>query len=62
VLTERGKDVLVQIERLMDEASHAMAVAGQNVSELPADKDGAARSEAFASATSGSSPGAVRGN
>jgi penicillin-binding protein 1A len=63
VLTRRGTDVLVRIEHMMEDASRALPVANGEVSELPSGADDAAsRSEAFASATSGSAPPAVRGN
>jgi penicillin-binding protein 1A len=58
VLTKRGTDVLVRIERMMEDASRALPPQGESVSELPGS---AARSEAFASA-GGSTAGAVRGN
>jgi penicillin-binding protein 1A len=63
VLTRRGTDVLVRIERMMEDASRALGPPGGEVSELPAGRaDASSRAEAFASATSGSSPNAVRGN
>jgi penicillin-binding protein 1A len=63
VLTRRGTDVLVQIERLMEEASRALPAPSGEVSELPAKPGvGSPRSEALASATGGSASGAVRGN
>ena len=58
-LTQRGTDVLVWIERMMEDASRALAASGDVVSELPA---APTRSEALASATNGSAPGSVRGN
>ena len=58
-LTQRGTDVLVRIERMMEDASRALAASGDVVSELPA---APTRSEALASATNGSAPGSVRGN
>jgi len=60
VLTRRGTDVLVRIERMMEDASRALGPPSGEVSELPAGPRDA--SEAFASATSGSAPRAVRGN
>jgi penicillin-binding protein 1A len=58
VLTRRGTDVLVRIERMMEDASRALPAPGE-LSDLPAKREG---SEALASATSGSPPAAVRGN
>jgi penicillin-binding protein 1A len=58
VLTQRGAEVLVQIERLMDAAGRALA-AGTAVSALPA--DAGPRTEALAAA-SPPAAGAVRGN
>jgi penicillin-binding protein 1A len=55
VLTKRGTDVLVRIERLMEDARRAMAPQGESVSQLPS-----SAVEALASA--GSTPPAVRGN
>jgi penicillin-binding protein 1A len=64
VLTRRGTDVLVRIERMMEDASRALPASGE-VSELPPPPPGpradALRPEALASA-GGSAPGAVRGN
>jgi hypothetical protein len=60
VLTRRGTDVLVRIERMMEDASRALGPPSGEVSELPGEPRDAA--EAFASATSGSAPRAVRGN
>jgi penicillin-binding protein 1A len=63
VLTRRGTDVLVRIERMMEDASRALPAPSGEVSELPAGtNDASSRSEAFASATSGSARGPVRGN
>ena len=63
VLTQRGAAVLVRIEHMMEDASRALVASGAVVSELPTSPaDGGLRPEALASATSGSSPGAVRGN
>jgi penicillin-binding protein 1A len=63
VLTRRGTDVLVRIERMMEDASRALPVLSGEVSELPAGLDGtASRAEAFASANGSSAPGTVRGN
>ena len=63
VLTQRGATVLVRIEHMMEDASRVLVASGAVVSELPAGPaDAAMRPEALASATSGSAPGAVRGN
>ena len=63
VLTQRGAAVLVRIEHMLEDASRALVASGAVVSELPTSPaDGGLRPEALASATSGSSPGAVRGN
>jgi penicillin-binding protein 1A len=60
VLTQRGTEALVRIEQLMDDATRALNAAGATVSALPAGTT--ARTEAFASASGGSTTGAVRGN
>jgi hypothetical protein len=60
VLTRRGTDVLVRIERMMEDASRALGSPSGEVSELPGGPRDAA--EAFAAATSGSAPNAVRGH
>jgi penicillin-binding protein 1A len=63
VLTRRGTDVLVRIERMMEDASRALPATGE-ISELPpapGPRADAARPEALASA-GGSAPGVVRGN
>ncbi len=57
VLTRRGTDVLVRIERMMEDASRALPATGE-VSELPPPPPGP-RADASAG---GSAPGAVRGN
>jgi penicillin-binding protein 1A len=63
VLTQRGTDVLVRIERMMEDAGRALGPPSGEVSELPSDSTNAgARSEAFAAAIGGSAPAAVRGN
>ena len=63
VLTKRGTDVLVRIERMMEDAGHALGPVPGEVSELPGRRaDAAPKSEAFASATTDSPSGAVRGN
>ena len=63
VLTRRGTDVLVRIEHMMEDASRALPAPSGEVSDLPAEPgDASSRSEAFASATSGSASSAVRGN
>jgi penicillin-binding protein 1A len=63
VLTRRGTDVLVRIERMMDDAKRAMPVPSGEVSELPAGPraDAPSLPETFVAA-SGTSPVAVRGN
>jgi penicillin-binding protein 1A len=63
VLTRRGTDVLVRIERMMEDASRALPASGE-VSELPPPprpRADAGRPEALASAGN-STPGPVRGN
>ena len=63
VLTRRGTDVLVRIERMMEDASRALPASGE-VSELPPPprpRADAGRPEAVASAGN-STPGPVRGN
>jgi hypothetical protein len=61
VLTRRGTDVLVRIERMMEDASRALPATGE-MSELPpGPRADVSRPEALASA-GGSTPGAVRGN
>jgi penicillin-binding protein 1A len=63
VLTQRGADVLVRIEHLMEDASRALATSGTAVSELPpASLSPAPRPDAFASASTRPAAGAVRGN
>jgi penicillin-binding protein 1A len=60
VLTRRGTDVLVRIERMMEDASRALGPPSGEVSE----RTGGPRdtAEAFAAATSGSAPNAARGH
>jgi penicillin-binding protein 1A len=60
VLTKRGTDVLVRIERMMEDAIRALPPQGDALSGLPA--DAASRSEALASASGGSTTDRVRGN
>jgi penicillin-binding protein 1A len=68
VLTERGTAVLVRIEHLMEDASRALGAPSTTVSGLPigspraAAQPETAQPEAFASASGGSTTGAVRGN
>jgi penicillin-binding protein 1A len=66
VLTRRGTDVLVRIERMMEDASRALPAPSGEVSELPVKpvkpNAASARSEAFASANGDTASGAVRGN
>jgi penicillin-binding protein 1A len=59
VLTQRGTEILVRIERMMEDASRALAASGTTVSEQ---SDGATRSEAMASAAGAPASGPVRGN
>jgi penicillin-binding protein 1A len=59
VLTQRGTEILARIERMMEDASRALAASGTTVSEH---SDSASRSEAMASAAGGSASGALRGN
>ena len=60
VLTRRATDVLVRIERMMEDASRALPAPNGEVSELPAKLgDASSRAEALASATSGSPSSAV---
>lgn len=62
VLTRRGTDVLVRIERMMEDASRALPAPAGEISELPAGpRAEAARTDAFASA-GGAAPSAMRGN
>jgi penicillin-binding protein 1A len=59
LLTQRGTEVLIRIEHLMDEATRTLP-ASAVVSDVPADPaSGASKSDAFASAANG---GPVRGN
>jgi molybdopterin-biosynthesis enzyme MoeA-like protein len=60
VLTQRGAEVLVRIERMMEDAGRALAASGSKMSELPA--DAASRPEALAAASGGSTRSAVQGN
>jgi penicillin-binding protein 1A len=59
VLTQRGTEVLVQIERLMEAAGRALNGAGPKLSDIP--PASVPHGEAFASA-GGSTTGTVRGN
>jgi penicillin-binding protein 1A len=63
VLTQRGADILIRIERLMEDASRSLAVTPTAISQLPA---GAAvqsqRSDALVSAARSATDGAVAGN
>jgi penicillin-binding protein 1A len=61
LLTQRGADTLVRIERLMDDASRALALPAGTVSELPGVTPASA-GDAFASATDRAPVRAVRGN
>jgi penicillin-binding protein 1A len=59
LLTQRGTEVLIRIEHLMDEATRALP-AGSVVSDVSTDPtNGASKADAFASAANG---GRVRGN
>ena len=60
-LTRRGADALVRVERLMDDATRAIAAHG---APSKADAQGAAtnRQETFAAASDQQPPGPVRGN
>jgi hypothetical protein len=63
VLTQRGAEALIRIERLMEDASRALAAVGTAVSALPAGSpDPAPRADALASASEGSTSSVVRGN
>jgi penicillin-binding protein 1A len=63
VLTQRGAEVLVRIEHLMDDANRALAASGTAISELPTGSSSALpRADAFASASPPSTASAVRGN
>ena len=62
VLTRRGTDVLVRIERMMEDASRALPRRAARSPNCRPTGRGDPRAEAFASATGGSAPGAVRGN
>jgi penicillin-binding protein 1A len=63
VLTRRGTDVLVRIERMMEDASKTLPAPSGEVSELPpGPRAGASRPEALASANGDSAAATVRGN
>jgi penicillin-binding protein 1A len=63
VLTRRGAEVLRQVERLMDDATRNLAVAGTPVQPVPVGQQGAVqRNDAFAAATKAETTGALRGN
>ena len=60
VLTRRGADVLLRVERLMDEATNSLAVAG---TPPPAGRQSALpRNDAVAAAAPGATQGAAQGN
>jgi penicillin-binding protein 1A len=61
LLTQRGAETLIRIERIMEEAGRKLVPASGTVSELPADSSGPA-TDAFASAAGGAPPRAVRKN
>ena len=50
LLTQRGAETLVRVERMMDDASRTLLAAGGTVSELPADPSAPPVTDAFASA------------
>jgi hypothetical protein len=63
LLTQRGAEALIRIERLMEDANRALIEAGKAVSELPAEPSGPhSPAGAFASATGSAPAGTVRGN
>ena len=62
LLTQRGAETLIRIERIMEEAGRKLVPASGTVSELPVDSSGAPATDAFASATGGAPPRAVRKN
>ena len=63
VLTRRGAEVLLQVERLMDDAARGLALAGSPAQDLPSGQQGALqRNDAFASALPGSTSGSTQGN
>jgi penicillin-binding protein 1A len=63
VLTRRGAEVLLQVERLMDDAARGLALAGTPAPEIPVGQQGALeRSDAFASASRGAAAGSPLGN
>jgi penicillin-binding protein 1A len=62
LLTQRGAETLLRIERIMEEAGRKLVATGGTVSELPADPSGSPATDAFASAGGGTPPRAVRKN
>jgi len=63
VLTQRGSEVLIRIEHLMDDASRALSAPGAAKPGQPAASSGAShRSDALASTARGATPNVVRGN
>jgi penicillin-binding protein 1A len=62
LLTQRGAETLIRIERIMEEAGRKLVGPGGTVSELPADPSAPPATDAFASATSGAPARAVRKN
>ena len=62
VLTRRGADVLLRVERLMDEAARGLAVADTQGPAAPGQQGALPRSDALASAEQGSTTGTARGN
>jgi penicillin-binding protein 1A len=64
VLTQRGTEILVRIERMMEDAGRSLSAPSATVSEIPAPRadNNVQRPETFASASSGSTISTVRGN
>ena len=63
VLTQRGSNVLIRIENLMDDASRALtAPSSAKPGQPSASSDDSHRSDAFASTARGATPNVVRGN
>jgi penicillin-binding protein 1A len=62
LLTQRGAETLIRIERIMDEAGRKLVAAGGTVSELPADPSAPPVTDAFASAAGSAPARAVRKN
>jgi penicillin-binding protein 1A len=62
LLTQRGAETLIRIERIMDEAGRKLVAAGGTVSELPADPSAPPVTDSFASAAGSAPARAVRKN